>query len=41
LYLVLVVAYAWLAWRPAMQEQAAGEGWIAKLSGWIALGQWH
>ncbi|WP_417845191.1 NrfD/PsrC family molybdoenzyme membrane anchor subunit [Thalassospira sp.] len=39
-YLMLVVVYAWLAWRPAMQAQAQGEGWIAKLSGWISLGQW-
>ena len=38
-YLLLVVAYAWLAWRPAMQEQALGTGWIARLSGWISLGQ--
>lgn len=41
LYLVCVVAYAWLAWRPAMQEQARGDGWMARLSGWIALGNWH
>ncbi|WP_417539200.1 NrfD/PsrC family molybdoenzyme membrane anchor subunit [Marinobacter sp.] len=39
-YLILVVAYAWLAWRPAMQVQAQGEGWIAKFSGWVSLGQW-
>ncbi|PFG52171.1 tetrathionate reductase subunit C [Marinobacter sp. LV10R520-4] len=41
LYLVLVVAYAWLAWRPAMQEQAQEDGWMARVSGWIALGQWQ
>ncbi|WP_144821545.1 NrfD/PsrC family molybdoenzyme membrane anchor subunit [Marinobacter piscensis] len=40
-YLLLVVVYAWLAWRPAMQEQARGDGWIARISGWITLGQWH
>ncbi|PCM46209.1 NrfD/PsrC family molybdoenzyme membrane anchor subunit [Marinobacter sp. ANT_B65] len=39
MYLLLVVAYAWLAWRPAMQEQALGSNWIARLSGWISLGQ--
>ncbi|MBN7771731.1 polysulfide reductase NrfD [Marinobacter daepoensis] len=41
LYLILVVAYAWLAWRPAMQLQAQGDGWIARLSGWISLGAWQ
>src|SRR5690554_1079306 len=41
LYLVMVLAYAWLAWRPAMQEQAQEPGWIGKLSGWISMGSWQ
>lgn len=41
LYLMLVLAYAWLAWRPAMQEQAQEQGWMARFSGWICLGRWQ
>ncbi len=41
LYVLLVLAYGWLSWRPVLQAQATGEGPVARISGWVSLGQWQ
>lgn len=41
LYVLMVLAYGWLSWRPALQQQAGGEGLLSRISSWICLGRWH
>lgn len=41
LYVLMVLFYGWLCWRPALQAQSGGTTLVARLSGWISLGDWQ
>ena len=41
LYLISVLAYVWLAWRPALQKARAGSGFRPSIAKVLSFGDWQ